>query len=366
VGCASVKAGGGHQVARDANGRRVLAAELQQEIERLASRFVERMNDAVRVHESNGSPALRQAFLARSLSYNSAALEIATGSDPLVNLLDMLVFVTLSRSAFERHWIPQLFGPEGEPIDRALAAAESDAWRLGDRILNQEQRGQLHLLIDAFVAHYPDQAHVEGVRLEQFSQLAATAAERRSARGLLATLKTGAKTADAAVLLGERAVFVAQRAPALMRLQARLGVQEVLGDTLERLNTPPSVLKDQEDLLRRSARMLDQLQGVLQDVRTLQPVLDQATALTASAERATAEARALSRDTVAIIGRIEEVVRTGGAEDAWRAVMSRWDALLRRAVAYVVAAGLTLSAAFWAGYYLVQRALSAHRDRSRA
>ena len=73
--------------------------------------------------------------------------------------------------------------------------------------------------------------------------------------------------------MGERAFFVAHRLPFLLRLQARVGVQETLSDTLSRLDNVKTLIGHTSD-----------------DVR---PVLDNLMELTNSAGAAAHEGRML-------------------------------------------------------------------------
>ncbi|MGZ3709283.1 MAG: hypothetical protein ACXWPM_11170, partial [Bdellovibrionota bacterium] len=55
--------------------------------------------------------------------------------------------------------------------------------------------------------------------------------DRAAIGGLLSSVSAAVQATDAARLLGERALFYAQRAPFLMRMQARLSAHELIEDT---------------------------------------------------------------------------------------------------------------------------------------
>jgi hypothetical protein len=211
--------------------------ELQQEIQRVVSVFAERVAQtadlpADRLHE----PARQQELLHRVLLYTSSALDIATGPYPEVNTLDMVVFTNLCRDALERHWIPQGLGEDGRALVAAFTKTEEELWLLAAKILDERGRAELRELIAAWQADHPDQFRVEGVRMSEFAEHAGTTAteRQRRTRGALGQFRSATQTADLALLVSERAFFVAHRMPFLIRLQARLAVQETLSDSIAR------------------------------------------------------------------------------------------------------------------------------------
>jgi len=63
--------------------------------------------------------------LRRLLLYGSSTLDIASGPRPEVNVVDMLVFVSLSRQTLENYWIPKVFGDDGLPLTAAFVMPNS-------------------------------------------------------------------------------------------------------------------------------------------------------------------------------------------------------------------------------------------------
>jgi hypothetical protein len=214
--------------------------ELQQELQRFATQFADRVTQATQTLEGSARANVRDEALRKNLLYVSSAMEIATGQFSEVNLLDMVVFVRLSRAVLERHWLPHLYGPEGAELAEVFARSEEDLANVAARALNDDQRAQLTHLIDAWLADNPSQHRVEGIRLSDFSAAAGGAAARAmEAKGLLASVKTATRAANQALLLSERGLFLLQRLPFMWRLQARLGAREMLGDTLAQLSVGP-------------------------------------------------------------------------------------------------------------------------------
>src|SRR3954447_10290959 len=105
--CASVPPSPGNDVRMDKSlneGRPVSQIQLRDSIERFTGQFIDRVGEAIKELEVHDKPELQQLALRQGLVYTASTLDIATGPLPEVNLLDMLVFVALSRSVLEQHW----------------------------------------------------------------------------------------------------------------------------------------------------------------------------------------------------------------------------------------------------------------------
>ncbi len=214
--------------------------ELQQELQRFVTQFTDRITQATATLERSLRPSIRDEALEKNLLYVSSAMEIATGPTAEINLLDMIVFVRLSRTVLERHWIPELYGEEGADLVEVFARSERELWSVAERAMSPEQREQLAALIEAWLAENRAQVRVEGVRLADFSAAAGAASERAlQARGLLSSVKKATQAANLALLLSERVLFLFNRMPFLWRLQARLGAREMLGDAVAQLSEGP-------------------------------------------------------------------------------------------------------------------------------
>ena len=215
--------------------------ELQQELERFTTQFADRVTQATADLERSSRPEVGDEALRKNLLYVASAIEIATGPFPEINLLDMIVFVRLSGTVLQRHWIPELYGAQGASLAEVFSRSEQELSAVAARTMSPAHRQQLASLVDAWLAENPDQVRVEGVRLADFSGAAGTAAAERAgqARGLLASVKSATRTANQALMLTERGLFLVHRLPFLWRLQARLGAREIVGDAILRLTEGP-------------------------------------------------------------------------------------------------------------------------------
>jgi hypothetical protein len=261
----------------------------------VASVLMDRVSEVIYpIVDEDHAPLHREALLRRALSYNASALDIAVGPQPELNAIDMLVFTILCRDVLERHWIPRRLGSDGQPFVSAFAHAEEDLWDICDKFLSTNEQNDVRELIATWQVEHAGQFRVENVRFLEFSAHAGQLASERAAksRGLLGHVRSAAATADQALLISERAFFLTQHMPFLMRLQARVGAHETLSDSLTRLN----------DLQR--------------EVRAAAPL---------------------------------EIARVADIAE------QRVDRMAKRLLAYVLGAGLAWAVFFWAGYALVKR-----------
>lgn len=362
------------------------SVELQQSLQRFTGQFIDSVTQAMKVLDDPKQPDRQEIALRRLLLYGSSALDITSGPLPEVNTVDMLVFVSLSRHALESYWIPKLFGLDGQPVVSAFENCENTLWSLSGRILTTSQQTQLHQLIRDWLSRHPDQVDVEWVRFQDFALRSGAVAEERAddARGMLGSLKSTSESADQAVRLAERAVFLGNRMPFLLRLQARVGADELLADTVGRLErlkgltaTAPSlgpVLQDAVELGKSSEAAIHELRLLYQELEpTLKSLkiapgehhpnsgeLEQVTyrdleQLLQSSNQLADRSLALTQEVNMLLG--------PSSTERLRQLGARVDGSLQRIAAYAVLIGAAWAMFFWGGYYLAKRAPSARPSR---
>jgi hypothetical protein len=215
----------------------VSAEELQERLQRFTAEFGDRVTQAMEALERSSPARVRDEALRKNLLYVSSALDIATGPDPEVNLLDMVVFVRLCRRALDEHWIPRFYREEGADLREVFARSEEELSSIAEEALTPTQRAELSSVVDAWLADNPGQFRVEWIRLADFATAAGSAAAERGvkAKGLLSSVTTASRAANQALLMSERAMFLAHRLPFLWRLQARLAARDMLADAVAQL-----------------------------------------------------------------------------------------------------------------------------------
>jgi hypothetical protein len=364
---AGVAVGGGHHGSNRAGANDASPmnqAELQQALQRSAAQFQSRIGQVSIDALQHAGIERQELILRQALLYQSSVLDIATGPEPEVNLLDMVVFAELSAAVVKTYWTSERLGDASRGFSDAFESLERDVRRLVDRVLSPEQRALLERLIDDWLAQNPHQRLVEGVRLVGFGRVAGDAADERgnAARGLLSSVKSATRAADRALLLAERALFLSQRVPFLLRAHARLGAREVTGDTRALLDDMDALLQRSADLrpmIAETSALLGRVADVTERVRMmsreLDPMLERAIDLANDdqLEKHLATADLLSGRALSIMTQLERLQQTNAS--ALAQLTPALDALVRRWIGYLALAGAACVLLYWVCYYAVKR-----------
>jgi hypothetical protein len=183
-----------------------------------------------------GTPEARALALGWKTAVANTTMINATGPNPTANLLDMVVLVSLARMAFEEYWVPH-YGKPAEPMLTVTRDLERDVWEVADRVLNRAQQIELKELIHEWREKHPEQVYIS-VRLRDFAELA-VAQEPSANTGLDSLLKLSfldpfsgldPTTRELAQtrFFAERALYVLERMPRLLRWQSELLVAQTL------------------------------------------------------------------------------------------------------------------------------------------
>lgn len=268
-GCSSAQQASGTKTAfggkqEGAPERRVSQAELQDDLLRFESQFNAGVENANRDLESSSDAKIRYRAALNRLIYSTNSLGIATGPSPEANLLDMVTFIELSREVLEQYWIPEVFSSGGAALDQIFRQSAADVWGIANKVLGPKEKGVLQNYISTWRKNHPDQVNVETVRLSAFSYESGLEAEELSQiGGLFASVQQATEAADSARLFAERALYYAERAPTLLRLQAKLGAHEVLNEIGLSLGGFPSPVGHEREL----TALLVELQSTLRLMR---------------------------------------------------------------------------------------------------
>jgi hypothetical protein len=377
-GCHSVTPAGAREIRiKDGGTRVVTQAELEADVQRFASQFMESMAEGAEPLLSKEDPEKRQLVLRQVLVYETSTLEIATGPTPEINLLDMIVFVSLSRAVLERYWVPEVWGEKGQRLLSSFATAEDDLTRVSLKVLSESQNQEVKELVQQWLRENPDRVRVESVRFLDFSVIAGKVSQERAreTRGLFGSVKAATAAADQALLLVERAMFLANRLPFLIRLQTRLGASELTSDALSRLGEVERLVKGFPDVYPLTEKLVDLAQNsrsAANEARAaleamepllarlppqdeLRATLDSANRLTERTQDVVGAAGRLAERTQTILEELRTLVPKGEVAPTLTALETRVDRLVRRWVFYLVLLGAAWSVFFWGGYYVFKR-----------
>jgi len=206
--------------------------ELQQKLLRFADANQSSLTAAVEKLQQDGKAPDPRMILQLKLSLASATISIASGPNARENLVDLAVFVTLTRIAVEDHWQPKIFGDSGLPLLETCKGSEAEIWRLTAVLLTPAQQQELREAILAWSKSHPPTQSILAARTAGFA-VELTGMDKDASKksdSMLNFLNLDPlKGMDPAVreitqtrLFAERALFVAQKIPPLLRWQTEL------------------------------------------------------------------------------------------------------------------------------------------------
>jgi hypothetical protein len=216
--------------------------ELQEDLQRFYTRFTERIVDTVYQRGSVASYDL-QTSIRQYWLYDSEALKIVTAPFPMVNLLDMLVFIKLNKMVIKDYWIPKAYGKPGHSLLKAFEESEKDLKQIAYKVLTPIQYAQINQFIEDWRLENPHRVRVEKVRLADFSKYAKSRKKEESSFSLVDT-SSAVQAVDQMVLVANRGIFLAQQIPSIIRLNARIGAQEILSDSVSTLQSAPHLAQE--------------------------------------------------------------------------------------------------------------------------
>lgn len=241
---------------------------LQENIQRFYARFTERVIEGF-YKDTTLPTTARETVLRQYLLYDQEALKIATAPYPEINLLDMMVFIKLNKEVIKRYWIPKVYQDQGWGIYQAFEASEKDIDAVSRKIISAEQLDVINKGVRNWLNEYPDFNRVEKIRVGDFTKFARTQGSKDfsfSISQIFVDTKSAVKAVDQVTLVGNRALFLAQHMPTLLRLQARIGSNEILTDSISTLQSVPAVTEQANELnslVMNSDRLVKDIKSLL-------------------------------------------------------------------------------------------------------
>jgi hypothetical protein len=225
-GCTSMQ----RWLSRDESERRAARLqEVQLKVMRYADDYSGRIRDPLEaLNRQAASPEERLAAHDWRIMQSTAAYTIASGPNPMVNALDMIVLATLSRMVVEDYEVHGLSGARAAPLLEVHRSLERHAWALVEGVADSEQTAHLRALIVQWRAEHPGARTVSQVRLADFAAIAGQHGDEAQGGGgvfaligldPLSNLDPAVKELEQTRLLAERTIYYLQRAPDLLDMQ---------------------------------------------------------------------------------------------------------------------------------------------------
>ncbi len=211
--------------------------QLQLNVMRFADEYTARITDQVAAFQL-GTENPTERLMAQSwlVSQATAAFTIASGPNPELNAIDMLVFVTLSRMVIEDRWSNERNPIQADGLLDAHKALEKRIWSFASELLTPEQIGELRTSLEAWHRDNPLQRAVPFIHLEDFAFATSSARTGTTSTSSifsfigidpLSNLDPAVRELTQSRQLAERAVYYAQRTPKLLRMQVQQLVFEL-------------------------------------------------------------------------------------------------------------------------------------------
>ncbi|HET8722635.1 MAG TPA: hypothetical protein VFM53_00425 [Anaeromyxobacteraceae bacterium] len=205
-------------------------ARVQAEVMAFADVYVGELLDATsRVPVT--SPEQQVEALAFQTRQATAAYEIASGSNPIGDLVDLMIVVTATRVVVDAHLAGGAFGANGALLSKALHGLEQKIWEIAGRVMSKDQTTRLRSFIETWLARNPEIRDVSAIRLADLAALQGgsagglgTPTDVLRSLGLdpFAGIDPAVREVQQTRLLAERAFYFAKRWPRILELQTQL------------------------------------------------------------------------------------------------------------------------------------------------
>ena len=222
-----------------------------------------------------GTESARVEALKLKVVLGSMVVNIASGPNPNANLIDLVFGAWLTRKTIEDYWLRTTNGPAFQPWLETSRRLETNVWEIAATVLKPAQVAELNEAIRQCYTQNPDVRFGFFIRPHDFSFLMRTSQAQGAGgnsvfnlAGLdpMAGLDPAVREITRARLFAERALFVLQRMPFLLRLQADLLAHELVAQPEVQLAlTNTTRLSQSVDRISRAAENVSQTAAQLPD-----------------------------------------------------------------------------------------------------
>ena len=244
---------------------------LQAQVMRFADTYVATVAQAcddVAAKVPTNAP-LRLSVLRWKLGQATSVYTDATGENPAINALDLLVLTTMARMVVEEYG-QQTYGDAIQPLLAAQCNLESNAWTMAGGVLKPAQEQELRGMIAEWRVKNPNQRYVGPIRFREFiSALGKTPTKADSSPTSIFSLLyldplAGLDPTAAAIQetreLGERAMYYSQRMPMLLSWQVEVLAYQLAGQPeSQQVLNDANHLATAADVFAKTAQQLPQL-----------------------------------------------------------------------------------------------------------
>ena len=247
---------------------RVSADQLQARIMAFADTYMNVLAEEYAEMDTDGLTPEQRLFLHTRLTLSAtAAITIASGSDVVQNLIDMLVMVTLSRMIVDDPAFEETAGLNVENVRATAANFERDIWTIAADVADENHIRLVRKFIRDYRAKYPDRHAAYFVRFDEGALQRGVTPLTEAVRsgGLLSSVDDAGRAVDEVRQTAERALFIGNRMPILVGWQVEnLLYKLALSPEYQKLSVTPEALKISVDGLAAS---IDAIPGLVTSER---------------------------------------------------------------------------------------------------
>lgn len=260
------------------------------------------------IDEENDSE-IRSSLIEQKLRSIVSGYTIGVTSDPVSGMLDMMVLSRLLAKMWEPGpRVTDWFGDMAPRVSAGLAAADQKIWKIGSQLLSATERIQLEQRIERWIADSPDLKSVSFARLSDIDSGfdAKLEAEVAKSQGLLDVIDEAMRSAEEFRLLGERSLWIASRAPILLRMTTEASIVSAFDipqvqEALKSTHALPVAVDHLADRIHEVATTVEtqrrEIFASIESAReSVSPTLEQVTGVIDRAEAVVKEARKLSSE----------------------------------------------------------------------
>lgn len=190
-------------------------AQLQSHLMNFADRFASISGSAWHIYDNQTPPSEeRLVILSHSVFVVSSAFTIAADANPNVALLDMVSMISLGHIIYEEDFLKK-YGPRIKPMLEVFRKAETDIWRLADRVLTPTQQQDFKAIIMEWRKANPEVFIFPYIRFSDLIDVRGKSMQAK-ATGLLSSVENATQEMEEMRMLAERGIYLGTRIPLMM------------------------------------------------------------------------------------------------------------------------------------------------------
>lgn len=181
------------------------------------------------VDRAPSAEARKQAALLR-FEQGTSAYAIAAGPNPYVQLMNLVALIHLEQIEWvEEGRAREVFGDHAPILEAVLSEADERAWRRADTYMTPQEVSHLRDVIYSWREQNPELRSLSFIRMADFAhELARSMTAFSEDRGILGRIAETNREIDEARLLGERAMYLAERSPLLLGWRVEAIVSDLM------------------------------------------------------------------------------------------------------------------------------------------